>query len=224
MSGHRVLIFGGCTLAFGAAFANTGLVLHTGTSVSHLTGDISRFTIGLAHWSPEAMADVLSVATAACSFLLGALLAGFAVHHPSIDYSRPYGRSITGIGLLFIIASFAVHRWAAVGIGLAAFGCGLQNALATHYRGVVLRTTHLTGMFTDFGTSLGMRLRGHDIPLWKIAIPFLLMLSFFAGGLSAAISELLGFDAILSAGIAYTFAGLAWSIWKRSSRGTDPFN
>jgi|GEM_PF-5134493 len=38
--------------------------------------------------------------------------------------------------------------------------CGFQNALATHY-GLVLRTTHVTGLLTDLGTNLGMRLRGH---------------------------------------------------------------
>jgi hypothetical protein len=33
----NVVVLGGWLLAFGAAFANTGLVLHTGTSISHLT-------------------------------------------------------------------------------------------------------------------------------------------------------------------------------------------
>lgn len=209
-----LLIIGGCLLAFGAAFANTGLVLHTGTSVSHLTGDISRFNIDIAQWSQAAFDEILFVTSAAFGFLLGATVSGYVVHHPTIDISRPYGRSIGFIGLLFIGSSMLVASHPAIAIGLAALGCGFQNAIATHYRGLVLRTTHLTGMFTDLGVSLGMRLNGHDIALWKIAVPALLIVSFCAGGLAAAILETFHQNSIRTAGIAYCISGMAWSIWK----------
>jgi uncharacterized membrane protein YoaK (UPF0700 family) len=211
---QKWLMVGGCGLAFGAAFANTGLVLHTGTAVSHLTGDISNFTINLARWSPVAKAGLLAASTAAAGFLLGAMLAGFAIHHPSLDFSRPYGRSITAIGTLFLTASLLVERWPLAGISLAACACGMQNALATHYRGLILRTTHLTGMFTDLGISLGMKIRGHDVALWKIAVPAALIASFCAGALAAALLETAGFDAIRCAGIGYASAGISWSILK----------
>jgi uncharacterized membrane protein YoaK (UPF0700 family) len=214
MTLQKWLMVGGCGLAFGAAFANTGLVLHTGTAVSHLTGDISNFTISLARWSPAAKASLLAASTAAAGFLLGAMLAGFAIHHPSLDFSRPYGRSVTAIGVLFLTVSAVVGHWPLVGIGLAGCACGMQNALATHYRGLVLRTTHLTGMFTDLGISLGMKLRGHDVVLWKIAVPAALIASFCAGALTAAMVERWGFDAIRCAGIGYASAGLSWSILK----------
>lgn len=217
MNSPRTLIFGGCALAFGAAFTNTGLVIVTGTSVSHLTGDIAAFTINIARWSPALIADVISVSTAAVCFLLGATLSGFVVHHPTIDFSRPYGRGITGIGLLLIGASYAVMSSPAIGIGLAAFACGFQNALATHYRGLVLRTTHLTGMFTDFGVNLGMKLRGHETPTWKIVVPALLIGSFCAGGIAATLAIAMHHDAIRLAGIAYCLAGITWSINKHTT-------
>lgn len=209
-----LLIIGGCLLAFGAAFANTGLVLHTGTSVSHLTGDISRFNIDIAQWSQAAFDEILFVTSAAFGFLLGATMSGYVVHHPSINISRPYGRSIGFIGLLFIGSSMLVASHPAFAIGMAALGCGFQNALATHYRGLVLRTTHLTGMFTDLGVNLGMRLHGYEIALWKIAVPAMLILSFCAGGLAAAVFESLHQDSIRIAGYAYTLAGMGWSVWK----------
>lgn len=217
MKTRRLILAGGYGLAFGAAFANTGLVLHTGTSVSHLTGDVSRMTINLARWSPSMVGELLRVGVAAALFLVGATLAGFVIHHPNIDLTRPYGRTITGIGTLFLIAYFCVGRLPVVSIGLAAFACGLQNALATHYRGVILRTTHLTGMMTDFGVTLGMRIRGYDVPAWKIRVPAMLIVSFFLGGVLAAYVHFSGFDAIMLAGIGYVFFGIGWSLLKHRS-------
>lgn len=214
MNSKGIVVVGGCSLAFGAAFANTGLVLQTGTSVSHLTGDIANMTINLARWSPAMLADLVRVSVAAVCFLLGAILAGVVIHHPTLDMSRPYGRTIISIGLLFLVAAASVGHLPAAGIGLAAFGCGLQNSLAAHYRGLILRTTHLTGMFTDFGVTLGMRLRGHHVAAWKIGVPFALIVAFFLGGLCSAALHFAGFDSIALAGIGYLFAGLAWSIWK----------
>lgn len=216
MTSKRIIIAGGCALAFGASFANTGLVLHAGTSVSHLTGDIANLTINLARWSPVIIPDVYRVITAAFCFFLGASLAGIFIHHPVLDIARPYGRSVTGIGVLFILSSLAIDQTPLLGIGLAAFGCGFQNALASHYRGVILRTTHLTGMFTDFGITLGMRLRGYDVPSWKIAVPILLICSFFIGGVASALTHFAGYEAIAFVGVGYCIFGIGWSIVKHA--------
>jgi uncharacterized membrane protein YoaK (UPF0700 family) len=219
MNTGKLILFGGCSLAFGAAFANTGLVLDTGTSVSHLTGDVARMTMNMAKWSPAMTGDLLRVAVATGLFLVGATVAGFVIHHPIIDLARPYGRTITSIGFLFLVAAFCLARFPIVSIGLAAFACGLQNALATHYRGVILRTTHLTGLMTDLGVSVGMLIRGYDVPIWKIRVPVVLMLSFFIGGGSAAYIHLSGYDSIMIAGTGYVLAGIGWSLWKHGRRG-----
>merc|ERR1712151_184982 len=42
-----------------------------------------------------------------------------------------------------------------VAIYVAAAACGLQNGMATHWGGAVVRTTHVTGLFTDVGLLLG---------------------------------------------------------------------
>ena len=86
---------------------------------------------------------------------------------------------------------------------------------STRYRGVILRTTHLTGLITDFGTSLGLRLRGADVPRWKVAVPGLLTLAFFAGGAAAAVTAFhLGRDPLPIAGVGYLVAGAAWTVFK----------
>jgi len=215
MKNQRFILAAGCGLAFGAAFANTGLVLKTGTSVSHLTGDISRLSIDFFRATPAIYSEIARITTAFLAFIFGAFAAGLLIHHPTLNISRPYGRIITGIGLLFLVAFAILTQAPVAGIALAAFGCGLQNALATRYRGLILRTTHLTGLATDFGITLGMRVKGYHIPTWKIAVPALLLISFSLGGLSsAAVSFFCPLDPIFISGLAYVSVGIFWSIYK----------
>lgn len=216
---QRWILIGGCGLAFGAAFANVGVFIQTGTSVSHLSGDISRLSINVAQVSTGVLQDLIMVGSAAVAFILGAVYAGLFIHRLSIDFSRPYGRTISLIGSLFLISGLLLvrHPWMATVI--AAFACGLQNALATQYRGIILRTTHVTGLLTDFGSTLGMRLRGHVIPLWKIAVPALLAASFFLGGIVASLCKFwTPYEPILVAGIAYLLGGFSWTLFKHVIR------
>jgi len=212
-----VLIPAGCGLAFGAAFLNVGFMLNAGTSVSHLTGDLSKLSMDLASPNPVMLRDACHVGVAVIAFVLGATVSGFLIHHPTLNFSRPYGRTVSGMGLFLIFGSCFANHLPLLSIAIAAAGCGLQNSLATHYRGIVLRTTHVTGLFTDIGVSIGMKIRGHNIPLWKILIPVALVLSFFLGGFCSALVHY-GFhlNTILVAGIGYWIAGTSWSLRKRN--------
>jgi uncharacterized membrane protein YoaK (UPF0700 family) len=211
---RKVVIIGGCFLAFGAAYTNTGMMLQVGTSVSHLTGDLSRLTISIARWSPAVLPEMSRVGIAALCFFMGATIAGLLIHHPVLNISRPYGRTIIGIGAAFLVSSLGLSNQPLAAIGLASLGCGLQNALSSHYRGMILRTTHMTGLFTDLGVTLGMRLRGYQIPLWKIMVPAMLIGSFMVGGLAGAASDNYGYNTTLIAGISYCMVGIGWTVIK----------
>lgn len=148
--------------------------------------------------------------------MLGASTAGFFIHHPAIEFSRPYGRSVTAIGLCLIGAHFSFTGMPVLSICLASFACGFQNALATHYRGMVLRTTHITGLLTDLGTNLGMKLKGHQIPWWKLMVPTCLVLSFFCGAVFGSTLVLFtNGPALLILAAMYLAGGIGWSISKR---------
>jgi uncharacterized membrane protein YoaK (UPF0700 family) len=212
---EKMILVGGCCLAFGAAFANISVVLRTGISVSHLTGDVSRLSMDLSHYTPEVMVEACRIGAAALAFFLGAFLSGFLIHHPTLDFARPYGRTVTGIGLIFICSALLIDRFPLSGIALAAFGCGIQNALASKYKGIILRTTHLTGLMTDFGVAMGMKLRGYDVPKRNYVVPALLIVSFFLGGVISAMVFFFGkMDTILLVGCGYFIAGVVWSIGK----------
>jgi uncharacterized membrane protein YoaK (UPF0700 family) len=209
------IVISGCLLAFLSSAVNAGFLIRLGTSVSHLTGDVSKVAVDGLEGGSKAIAEAIRLGIAATSFVTGAVIAGFFIHHPGLSLERPYGRSITTIGLSLFAAHFALesHPWAAV--GLAGFAFGLQNSLATHYRGMILRTTHLTGLLTDFGVNLGMRLKGHDIPLWKLAVPGSLIVSFFSGAAVGGMMILwweLPF-ALLISGV-YLAGGVGWTAFK----------
>lgn len=214
------VLFGGCLLAFLSSAVNADFMLHLGVSVSHLTGDLSRITSETVktgwQWSGEAAVLCLSVA----GFVGGAATSGFFIHHPNLDLGRPYGRSVIAIGALLIVAG----RLQAVSVPAmcfaAAWACGMQNALATRYRGLILRTTHITGLLTDFGQLAGMRVRGHPIETWKISTPLLLAGSFAIGSMTGALLHLrTGIPVTAACGCAYVSGGTFWSLWKRLRHG-----
>jgi len=217
------VLLGGCILAFLAAAVNADFMLRLGVSVSHLTGDLSRITSETVQaggrWSEEAAILCLSLA----GFVGGAATAGFFIHHPGVELSRPYGRAVIFVGLLLISTQPLGRHSLWLACVVAAWACGMQNALATRYRGIVLRTTHITGLLTDLGQFLGMRLRGHAVETWKITTPLALSAAFATG---AAVGALLNLrteiPVTLACGMAYVIGGLLWSILKRRSPSGMP--
>ncbi len=211
----RWVIAGGCALAFLGAAVNACYLIQLGTSVSHLTGDVSKVAMEAVQGHHRTTAAALNLMAAAFGFVFGATTAGFFIHHPSIEFSRPYGRAVTAIGLCLAGAHFTLDSIPVLSICLASFACGFQNALATHYRGMVLRTTHITGLLTDLGTNLGMRLKGHQVASWKLLIPTLLVVSFFIGALfGSTLVIALHSPALLILAVIYITGGIGWSIYK----------
>lgn len=215
------MIAGGCMLTFLSATANAGFLIKLGTSVSHLTGDVTRVAVELMQGTHEVTLLARHLLLAMGGFLLGAMTAGFAIHHPNLEISRPYGRAVMAIGICLLLAHLIFFEHPLIAIALASFACGFQNALATHYRGMILRTTHITGLLTDLGTNLGMRVRGHAVAPWKILVPMLLVGSFFLGSAAGAFLVLQGnwpFLAITAC--FYIVVGAGWTIYKHWWRQT----
>jgi uncharacterized membrane protein YoaK (UPF0700 family) len=70
--------------------------------------------------------------------------------------------------------------------------------MATTFSGSVVRTTHLSGMFTDLGIGLGHFLRGMALPTRRLALSALIIGSFFTGSVIGAwLFRHLGYDALV---------------------------
>lgn len=211
------VLLGGCWLAFLAAAVNTHFLIRMGISVSHLTGDLSRLGMEAVTHERLASREILILAQTLAGFVCGAAAAGFFIGQSTLSMERPYGRAVMAIGLLLLLASTLETSLPAAAIFLAATGCGFQNGLATRYRGLVLRTTHVTGILTEIGQLVGLRLGGHAVETWKIMGQAAIVFAYFAGAASgAAIHGVLGEATLSVLGAVYTLGGLVWFLLKRS--------
>lgn len=212
-SGPVWVLLGGCILAFLNAAVNAGLFLSLGHSVAQMSGEISRMARDVGQPGVHGMG--LSVLVAVACFLFGAVIAGYTIHHPTLDRSLPYGRCMMFIGGCLLAAHQAMDAIPLLTLAFAGFASGFQNAMATHYRGIILRTTHITGLLTDVGSHLGMLVHGHQIALWKIGVPAVVILFFFLGG--AAGTWLYFYDQpyLLILATTYLVGGLSWYLVQR---------
>jgi uncharacterized membrane protein YoaK (UPF0700 family) len=107
------------------------------------------------------------------------------------------------------------HRIILIGGCFLAFGAAFANTSDRHLGKPSGDTTHLTGLITDFGVTLGMSVRGFEIPRWKVFVPAVLTVCFFLGGAcSCFVTARLQFDTLRIAGFAYVGSGLLWTVSK----------
>jgi uncharacterized membrane protein YoaK (UPF0700 family) len=93
------------------------------------------------------------------AFLLGAFFSNLLVEIISkIDErfinSIPVGIEIAILTFIAFLDPASIQTWANTVACLLLFSMGLQNALVTSLSNSVVRTTHLTGLFTDLGIEL----------------------------------------------------------------------
>ena len=93
------------------------------------------------------------------AFLAGAFISNFMVeimlrHYPRFMHALPVGLEILLIGCVGLLSPASFIRHPDVIASVLLFSMGLQNALVTYLSNNVVRTTHLTGLFTDMGIEL----------------------------------------------------------------------
>src|SRR5690606_803468 len=105
---------------------------------------------------------------------------------------------------------------------LAAMACGLQNAMATTFSGAAIRTSHLSGMFTDLGIGIGHALRGMPLQKRRLLLCMLIISAFFCGAaLGALLFARLGYTALAVPATATGITGLVYAAWRQlQMRGT----
>jgi len=167
-------------------------VLAFGTLTTNVTGHFAFLSedLYLNRYS-LAMVSMLYVG----SFFVGAFLASTCMELTSkntdhFSYMVPLSIEILLLGTV-ALSDFMVQQFPVWLSCILLLAMGLQNALVTRISGSVVRTTHLTGLFTDLGIELSQlifykdrndrnRLR-HSIMLRGIIVT-----GFFLGGLVGA--------------------------------------
>ncbi len=151
-------------MGFQGGFLNVFGLMATQNMVSHITGIVTRLAIGL-----SSIHLVIPVFCILLFFLLGSLVSGQLVDlklqlKEEPRYEISFGLMLFLISMLCILGiSNTLAPFTKIMEGTfsfyfilvtLSFVLGMQNALITTVSKSVIRTTHLTGLFTDLGIGI----------------------------------------------------------------------
>ena len=152
-------------------------------AITHLTGTTSLLAASVAH---SEWIKVVHLVLVIAAFFSGAAVSGLIIGDRVLKLGRRYGVVLILEALILVIAVPLLERSLPAGTYLAGMACGLQNAMASTYSGTVVRTSHVTGMFTDLGIFLGHTLRRLPVDARRVRISIIIISAFFSGGVAGA--------------------------------------
>ncbi len=180
----RWVWFGGSVLALIAGMINAvGFLGFQHQGVTHLTGTTTLLGVAAATGDRAGMWHLAAIIG---SFVAGAILGGFLIQDGALKLGRRYGVALLLESAMLFIAVPLLGRQMVSGDYLASCACGLQNGMVSTYSGAVLRTTHVTGIFTDLGIFIGQFFRGLPVDHRRITLSLYLIFSFFTGGVAGS--------------------------------------
>ncbi|MES2745614.1 MAG: YoaK family protein [Bdellovibrionota bacterium] len=156
----------GTWLAFVAGNVNSIAFVHFGTYVSHVSGHATRASI---HYADGDLTSAFLFFMEFMAFIFGAgvtsfLLRGYTAASSQVKYTAPIFIEVLLISVYMILVS--IHRsevrssdYLSHLTFVLAVAMGLQNAMLRQASGTFVRTTHVTGVATDFGAELGAAVR-----------------------------------------------------------------
>ena len=180
----RFVVIAAAVLAAVAGFVNSVFLTSLTLPVSHVTGSLSEASMDVTGGD---LSGLTSLATILIAFFVGAIAAGAVLGPRTQTIGRRYGVALLAeaalLGAAPLVATEKQNLLFAM--ILAAGACGLQNGMFSNYRGMVLRTSHMTGTLTDLGVLLGCR--GYrNGQVWKGVLLATTLVTFAAGGLAGA--------------------------------------
>jgi uncharacterized membrane protein YoaK (UPF0700 family) len=185
-------------------------------AITHLTGNTSLLGAALVSGDMRGALHLLGAITA---FVAGAALSGLVIQDSTLRLGRRYGVVLSLESVLLLAAVPLFQRHHIGGVLCAAVACGLQNAMATTYSGAIVRTSHLSGMFTDLGIMLGHAARGMPVAQRRLWLCVLVIAFFFAGGLlGALLFAVIGYAALYVPAALTGTAGLAYVAYRQHQR------
>ena len=203
---------GAWVLAFIAGMVNVvGFLGIKHQAVTHLTGTTSMLAAAVAQLDYESMRHF---AAALGSFIVGTVISGFIIQDSTLQLGHRYGVALLLESLLLCVAVPLIQHGSDFGFYSAACACGLQNAMMSTFSGAVVRTTHISGMFTDLGIFLGHAIRGLPVDAQRVRLCFLIITGFFTGGVvSALLFPSLGYGTLYVPGGMTAVASLAYAFY-----------
>lgn len=177
-------------LCLTAGFVNASGFLGFMVLTTNVTGHAALLAVKLTEGD---LRSVRMVGLWLILFLAGAFLSSLYISKAGRD--KPYAYTIpivTEIIILVFVGYFGCSFDNTIVkteyfAGSLLFAMGMQNALVSIISGSVVRTTHLTGMFTDLGIDLSAVLlastSNYSLIWRKIGLRVIIILFFLAGGI-----------------------------------------
>ncbi|MCT7940224.1 YoaK family protein [Shewanella holmiensis] len=208
----RWVEFGSFILALVAGIVNAvGLLGFQHQSISHLSGTATMLGTGIIGAN---LFDVVHLALVLLSFVIGSAISGYFLRGGSLILGRNYSGLLMLEAIFLFSAVYFLSADSVQGHYLASAACGLQNALATTYSGAVVRTTHVTGIFTDLGIMLGAKLRGEAFDKRKALLFILIITGFISGGVfGALLFTLFKFNALFVPASICVMLAISYSVY-----------
>lgn len=194
-------------LTAAAGFMNVATIILFSATSSHHTGRLSNSMIHLLKGDFE---DFIRLMIVILAFFLGTMLSGFLFPEQAFKLKRRYGYIQLLSGLAIVTGSIMLKNswWYLLETTLI---LGLQNGMFVYYKGMIVRTTHMSGNLTDAGLALGRSLAGRKSELWKARFQLLNLSSFLLGGIvGAGLLLYTSVDIWLVASSLYVFIGLLY--------------
>ena len=206
------VFIGGVAMSGVAGYVNALLLQFFRVPVSHMTGAMTHLSIDLAEGRTK---DLLSTGGIILGFFCGAILSGAVIGGGRIQPGRRYGVALIMEGLLLALATGLVLDKQQLGLSIASMACGLQNGMASSYYGLIIRTTHVTGVVTDIGVLLGHWLRHRSIEKWKLFLLGGVLGGFGLGGVLGTLAfQRLQLRALAIAAAGCCVSGLGYYLWQ----------
>jgi uncharacterized membrane protein YoaK (UPF0700 family) len=177
--------YGTGMLAFIAGMINAaGYLGFRHESISNMTGNTSLLGIALGSADGgESVHWILAIA----AFVFGAMLSGVIVQQSTLKLGRRYGVALVLESVLLFAAVPLLEASSSAGLYLASVGMGLQNGIVSAYSGAVIRTTHVTGIFTDLGIYIGHLLRRLPVDMLRLRVCVVVAGTFILGSAAGAL-------------------------------------
>ena len=208
----RWVWFGSAILALIAGAINAiGFLGFQHQGLTHLTGSTTLLGIAVAR---HAGGEMLHFCTVIGFFFGGCVFSGFLLRDSALKLGRRYGVALAFESALLFGATLLLRRSHGLGLDLASCACGLQNGMVSTYSGAVLRTTHVSGIFTDLGIFLGQTLRGVAVDGRRVRLYLLLLGAFFSGAVLGTWGYMhLGYATLYIPASLTGFVGLAYGAY-----------
>lgn len=159
----------------------TALLFLRHGGITHLTGVATEAAAGTGRLDAALVAHAALVIGLYC---LGCAASGYVHRLPRWVPTRRAAALLAGEAALIAVATDSTLPELS-SLACLALAMGLQNGLTTVVSGALLRTTHLTGMFTDAAVAVGQSFGGRPWDRRRVVLCMTVIAGFLAGGILA---------------------------------------